>query len=629
MVLGRLFGDVDVPPVDPTKWAYDDNHVYGCALCKFDINSDQPQRFSKIVVNGGKYSVQREYDSVGVYGVHGPVVNINDLAATGTLFSICVSAGHIYIRRDNITSLDDYTEVKLTSNIISILNHDLPPFELVYYHGSLYNRSAVIVDKTEGILLSGLSLMNHRLKKIITTKPIDVRYYNIERDKFIHDLDDIISTDITTRDTEIGLNSAKLIVRNTKLIDTTAIPFSFLSGSSAFGKVYKARINNEFIIYKYTKIDRNTRGIVNNEKSTSLVINENKRYNTRLPYPYTFSLSHCESLDITNLKIPKCGTPTSEYGVELFVQEYIDTIGDLHHAITTAKPNVGMKMIIEAIATLAEAHQGDTVKRHFMHMDAHSGNFLVSLCNDRTCSLDNSRTTRFGDISYTFGEQGFKIYLIDFGFTYIIDGKTRQSFNGDYPHVIRGLLPAIDFITLVRGTVPYYGVNLWKKYVRDRTLARRWNVFEKLLRLITALITEHTVALMSKVSKNVRFDRYTYNLRDVKTPVDMIQYIGTLARLSVDDQRGAMLDLADHVINKITGFTLSRRDIENDFVLMFGILCGAYITRGYRAREIMQTNIPQLSRRISERLGIRQVPKATMTGIPLFLWYWMNLVPHR
>ena len=623
MLSGRLFGDVELPPRDPSEWQHNTNCVYGCCLC-YQLKHGPTKLYyasdaQELIPVNFPYSIQDE---------HGHTLNLEQLPDN---VSVCMSVGHVYARSlYGVIDSREYQPLSDDVKVITILNLDLPYGALVKVKGKLYNRGATIVEAPSTIALVGLSTMNYRLSKALG----DFKYYQLERERFIHDLDEFLTEPWITSDTEVGLQASRVIVENSTLFNT-CLPLYKMMESGYYGVMFQSRINSQKLVFKYMNTETNWQ-VAENEVSMVQLINENLERRPDLPYPYTFTWQWCARFDIHSQAVPVCPPATTKSNIIALVQEYIDNVGTLHIAIERFDSSLAVLMVIESIATLAEAHQGDTVQNHFMHMDSHTGNFLVSRCTDRTCNLNNTRLTNLGGYHYLFGRYGFKVYLIDFGFSYLIGSLPKKSLNSDIHWEIDGLMPAIDLITLLRSAVPQLTLKVMNEYSASTQrgtvspeLVKAWDQCKKLLKLTAVMVVEHVVNLTWKTRTQYGMpteqpipegDEYLH-------PVFVAQYLSSLRE--VETAQHVVLTVLDGLISKFEkDYTLHLTDVEmykKNFNLLSGIYYFDYDSGETLARFINQKTIDPLPERVKHRLGIKHEEPAGLQGIARFLWYLSSM----
>ena len=632
---GRLFGAVELPPVDPRLWDSNPNYVYGCTLCYQLKHGPEPLLTLPNDVGVDDVVLTPVEFKYVLQSNHGPTLYTKQLSDQPV--SICVSMGHIYWRElADIINDHEYRALPKVESI-TILDHDLPYGALVYADGVFYNRSAAVLTTTSlqtspptSVALVGLNAMNQRLRQWLD-HPL---YYQHERQRFIHDLDDIITTKLITNDTSFGLRATRLIVENSQLFNT-CLPLQPTTTTGSYGVMFQGRINAEKLIYKYLD-GRASPSVVNNELAIVRVINDNLQHRPDLPYPYTYSYGLCGAFDYRLLTSPTC-PPMYPHGADVvaLVQEYLDHVGTLKDVINKFDPNTALNLLVEAIATLAEAHQGNTVQHHFMHLDAHGGNFLVSTCdNTKTCRHRNTRTTDLGGLTYKFGLHGYKVYLIDFGFSYVIGSGAQSSLNGDVAWTVDRLMPALDLVTLLRSTLPKLARRVLHEHSRRQrtTSASTWKRCKKLITLTAVTLVEHTMRLTREARLRNRLSVDPIDEINCLDADSVAQFLSSLddvnvARRAVLTLLARLYDVVYDVIDDVTDNIID--DVIDDVEYVLEMLCGIYYYEDAEkpnvervARTIEQRDVPKLPDAIKRELGINQVEPVNLRGLARFLWYY-------
>ena len=509
--------------------------------------------------------------------------------------------GHIYAYQIELPDFNGYQPhaVRHLPPTLSILESDLPPGELVYSDGILYNRGATLVDVAGVSTLVGLGAMNHKLEQSLGEPEL----YKAERERFIYNLDSFITNSQTTNDSEYGYYATKLIVNNSQLVNTN-IPISKLSGEQAYGIMYHGQLNNEKLIYKYVRPGPLADMFLLEQRNTEW-INANLDNRPDLPYPYTYLSSWCGDFNINDQQYPTCPPVGERAYIGVFVQEYISGFASLADAIASATPGEKLQMYVEAIATLAEAHQGDTVKHHFMHLDAHGGNFILSRCHDKTCML-KPRVVDLGGIKYSFNGHGYKVYMIDFGQSHFLDDNPVESPTYEYDGVLGDtIVPVIDLLSLSKDILPGMVGSMLKAGGRER------EKFKKLLSITSCLLSKNT-AVSFNMFNNVQ-DVGEINYSDTKL---IAEHISSYNSLSDDVRQVMMLELVEHV------FEAMERGSVDDVDDKVRLLIGMYVDNdsGFKLSKVIHGDIARLSNVACEKLNIRQAPDS-IHGLALYLYY--------
>lgn len=619
---GRILGPSTLPPEDPAGWSIVDKTIYGCTLCRRLNNAMEASRESlSYIRNGELASVDFSFDMMRY---HGPSVELSNLPSDIPL-SICVSMGHIYTRPVNTRNINLARYKLVDSNRITIINEDLPYLALVLYNGRFYNHSAAIItEMVAETSLVNLAKAHHKLANSLS----DPNTYQVERSNFIMMLDEYLAPPEVKLDTPYGLKTVKFLLKNINFQNNSNMPLKRIQVKSALGKVYQTTIVNDMVVLKYQVLDdRDTNTIWEVEHANGQFINQNLDNNPALPYPYTYHAFRCtEVKNIESLNTPSCPTDgTGKVGV--FVQQYIESIGSLHDYATANPAGMGLPIYIEALATLAEAHQGSTVKNHFMHLDSHGGNFLISTCGPevRNCSPKHSRLTDFGAFKFRFGGLNYRVYMIDFGFSHFLGYRQLRPINHDLPQVElhNVIYSAYDLITLQRGTLAGMVDNFTYGYSQHSEYRSMKDVIIRMLVISSIMIADQIASLV-----NIRVQNgYAFESVDDSNVFNLDKLSSTIYNTyRTKGREGLQLYLIDYILHTITyAFEIPYQSLDKDsYSNILSLLCGIYnyTTRGYsvRDRKIYQHYLEHLPNSVLAKLNIPPAP-SSLTGIPILIWY--------
>ena len=634
---GRLLGDSTLPPEDPAEWKLNEKTIYGCTLCHI-LNNPESDAINNLhelrQVNGGLDVEEVKYELQPVEH-HGPSLDLATLTQDGPV-SICVSMGHIYLRNIDIKDVNLSRYMMTTdSNRITVVNEDLPLYSLIYHNGVLYNLTASVITNFEAELsLINLAKAHHKLSNART----DPNVYETERYEFIKLMDEYLAPPEVKTDTMYGIKTVKFLVEHIDFKNSPRLKLNKIMEDSAMGTVYTVPFINDHFVLKYQRLEDDYDLMVwENERVNNEYINKNLQSRPDLPYPYMYRHFRCgEIWDLGELKTPTCPDGDEEIGV--FLQEYIESVGSLESFIR-ANPDVkGLAVYFEAMATLAEAHQGDTVQHHFMHLDAHGKNFLISECGPKVRSCDNrhSRISDFGGFKFKFGTLGGRVFLIDYGLSHFLDTYRKEPINSDLPNVEFGnkLYPAFDMITLQRGMFSLLFTEFVSNFLKDKEkYTPMFNAMTKTLLITTLLGAVNIIGMVM-----TRYEDYG--------PPTLEKNMDPASLASIFNVRNLVVKIHDlldteNVLEEVQLFLynyikkISKKIFEADDSLMetsfnavIQFLCGFYLFRAYKRgvmktvliRTIRQTDIMPLSDKVLEKLKIPQAP-AGITGIPLLLWY--------
>ena len=365
-------------------------------------------------------------------------------------------------------------------------------------------------------------------------------------------------------------------------------PMEKLDVRGTYGTIYVVQQPTSPRVYKYHRFETQwDRDVWRRERQNCQFINRNLEHRPDLPYPYTHQT-------------------TTDTNTGVIVQQYIQSNGPMSEY-------ADLDVFIEAVATLAEAHQGDTVRHHFMHLDAHDGNFLVA-------SSTGQRVVDLGGFKYTFGTHGFQLYLIDFGLSHFVDDAPAPAYNTDLDGVIMSSLrPAYDFITLYRTSMHRIIENVIGTYVYDgrqldEPMYRRLTVA---VQIGTAMIARHIKSLADRCVKS-----------SVVGPVDDLGQVVNLIYATDDEQlQSVLVQLVDRLFADVRELktsddatTLKRaKSLASVAELLTGTL---YWSDGqpHLDRHITVDQLDVLNDECRRRLSIRP-PPPSLTGLALYLWY--------
>ena len=627
---GRLLGSVVLPPKNPAEWEIGLNNrrdvIYGCALCRrlLDPSLNGREYFYE-VVDG----TQRAVDYyIQIYHRHGPSFQLSELPDD---VSICFSVGHMYFRPLDVSNVNLRRYKVVEADTITVVDEDVPYLALVYHDHTLYNLSAsIITDVVSSAVLVNLAKAHHLLQRSISTPQV----YEAMRLEFLRLADEYMAPPEVKLDTPYGQKAITLLVSQLRPTTEHGLRLNKLQESGAFGVMHRTNFVNDKLIFKYQLLDSITAfDIWENEERNVGFINSNLSQRPDLPYPYTYSVRRCRVNDphiLTSLTVPYCPS-TGRYNVGLLVQEYIESIGTLYDYLNghyTESP----PMIVEALATLAEAHQGSTVKYHFMHLDSHPNNFLVCDCSKaRNCTANRGRVVNLGGANYWFNPSR-RLYLIDFGLSHFLDDSPTECINSDVGGQITSeLLPAIDYITTIRTTLPNMISRMLEyrgKLVGDVDVVDELNSLVRALDQCRAMLVITAVMCAKNVVQliNARQDSYIRRYGGDDTgeyQVDVNWLSRRVYELANDGLDTVRLFLIDYV-NWM--FELLEKEQRTDFSDIPAMLCGYYfyndVDRNVIAsiRQIYQRHFEHLSASVLDALNIRPAP-TELSGIPLCLWY--------
>ena len=628
---GRLLGDSTIPPEDPQQWDLKEGTIYGCTLCHLINNpsDDSTKNLYELRQVGGSLDVAKVNYEIFPATHHGPSFDPTTLPSTES-FSICVSMGHIYTRKIDIADVNLSRYMVVDSDNITIVNEELPVYTLVFHRGVLYNLTAsVITNLNTELSLVNLNKAHHKLANARE----NINVYNVERYNFIRLMDEYLAPPEVKTDTEYGIKAVKFLIGNIDFHNNPNLNIDRIPVESALGKVYKTSIVNDKLVLKYQKLlsDYNKQ-IWDLEKINGELINSNLDHTPNLPYPYTYNAFKCANIDnVEEMKTPSCPVDDFNDRVGVFVQEYVESIGSLYKYVI-ANPDVnGLATYLEAMATLAEAHQGDTVRHHFMHLDAHGDNFLVSTCGPEVRSCDNrhTRVADLGGFKFKFGTLGGRVYMIDFGFSHFLENYRDDPLNSDLPEVSLGnrLYPAYDLITLQRGVLPSLIINF--RISSDHPRPGLAKTLTKVLTISALLTAENIVDMVEErirtyrlVPLDARENNSRVMLFDVDTLSAMIHDISSGGR-NIEPVQLFLIDYISKLSKAIFEFDLELLK-ELKFNRILSMLCGLHTYNTRKSREMIRTihqmHVHHLPDSVIKKLKIRQAP-SNITGIPLLLWY--------
>ena len=596
---GQVFGTIRLPPESASQWSLADGEVYGCPLCHRGslklMGYDDNMMDELELVNIGQVTVLPR---------HGTTVRRADLpkVVKTSPWSICVSMGHIYLQQIDPTSFT-IALTELDTEVVSILVDDVP-FGVVFYHRDRFCCRAdvdverLLVPKAADELV-GYNYEHFKLDK----SRIDDDLYSTVRDRFIG----LITTRLLPRriklDTALTQQLAAGLVRSVECNgENVSLTLFWLQGRRSH--VYTCSVGYEKLIYKYVKLDlQNDTSRVdrwNIEQANNELINRNLERLPTLPYPYTYK----------QFRLANTGVSVSQQ------IEFVQTL----RTFTKQYQEQSLHAIIEAMAVLAEAHQGDTVRYHFIHLDAHGENFLVATFgeNVRVCSQSRPRTTRFHhQVAYKFDQHGYRLYLIDFEFSYFAHASKWWIEHPDLSFDLTDAsqTDAPDFIMLYRQVVYSKVMSLVRSMAEHRL--NSWD--EQLVKDYIVVVMVGSAMIRSQILAVVRDvvnGRITVPISQSTSPYSVQEFAQRL--LSYQTQTFD-LELVNEIVMYI-GWMVYHNTDYNALNLLFG----AFASSDYR--EIHQRHLEPLSREALDYLGnyVRRFiadPPADLRGIPLFLYY--------
>ena len=604
---GRVLGDITLPPASSTEWSLKPNTIYGCPLCHLINNG---LRSSELWTLDG--DIKPINGEIHPLNYHGTSVSIEDIKQhTRGPVSICVSMGHLYLKPGNLSP----GRQPLRAMKITILDKDLPEGNLIYFREQFYNFNAKVAYNTEADQrLDTITSLNRNLKNAR-----DLTDYTEIRLSLIEKLEEYLLPRGISLDTEYALTILDKLVSEIPA-NTSRINLNLAKVQGGFGTVYIGRFVNDDLVYKYLDIsDREKMDLFLLEQKNNHYIRKNMKSRANLPYPYMLNSYTCGQIDaIKSLSHPTCPQDAPQrYGV--IVMSYIDNIGTVFQCIK----QYGIPLYVESLATLAEAHQGDTVQHHFMHMDAQSRNLLVSKCA-RICSSHHWRMCNFGGMEYNFGTHGYHVYLTDFGYSHFLE-EVRNHNKGYAPNTVvldSTLYPAYDLISFTKTTLPVLVISLLKKPI---THIRRKGIM--LLKLTACVLAEQIVEM---TYRNDVLDTSLHNQTEVNpfNLESLIVHLSSYHRQPIETVQQELIRLVDSFCNKLRHDTmeLDSKEVYDVLKLFSGIVIpyrgeGRQYIEKFNDKTYYQQYIPRLSPQILTQLGISKEPPEMITGIPLYLWY--------
>lgn len=634
---GRLLGEVVLPPEDPANWSLAPSTIYGCPLCRIVNEHDASGCCHEL----RDHRLQPLNFSPELLPKHGLTISTREISRRRT-FSICASMGHVYLRAVDPASFNPASYRPIEDTTLTLTTEDLSFGHLFIHQGKFYNRDATVVAglKAEEVLI-GLTKEHHKLVQF----GLHGDLYHSLRNQYLQVLDEYLVPEDIKLDDPYGHRMVKMLVRAIDFNTYSGVKLERLKIKSAFGKVYRAQLPIDQLIFKYQVLsDQFESEVWETERRNSEFINRNLDRVPNLPYPYTYQMYRCGRLpDVEHLTQPSC--PVGQDSIGVFVQEYVNSRGALDNFLEEF-PNDGLNLLIEALAVLAEAHQGDTVQHHFMHLDAHTGNFLVSECGpkDRVCSLANNRTTNLGGFEYTFDTHGHRVFLIDFGLSHFLEDATSESYNSDLPDDLTldsTLYPAYDFITLFRAGMSGLVVSALQSHHHHHRRRQAQVVSDESFdHLITAM--QIGVAMMAPHLKRLARQLVSTAMEEVKERKNPLAHLPTYSHEDVDKVNVLNASevvklisdtwdtyLPELLIPLVEKFMRAAREAPpnelRSAVEVVNFLTGmAYQDIGkskpYLDRNIYAQQLSPLPAGALERLAIEE-PSPDLTGIPLYLWY--------
>ena len=634
---GRLLGEVSLPPEDASCWSLAAGTIYGCPLCHLLNNRTSTAKLYILqddlrVVNATVYPSRH----------HSSVIAADDIdMTTSRPVAVCTTLGHVYLKEVGTIPWGRRPTV-LTATTLAVSSFDLPEGHLYYFRGRFYNLDAPISDASHR-QTSELERQHSELEQLRS----EHLAYHTQRRVYLTTLVGYLLPTGVNLDTSYGLLTfgqlfKPLVVNNP---DIQLRPFSLqrIQGqvrpqNPNRSIIYYATLRRWKLFYKY--LDLNT---ANSMRRYSLVranaqrVNDNLEHHPNLPYPYLIESARCRLItDVNQLTAPTCSPAAVGREYAMLVTNYLDHIGTVGQLIARFE----VPLYVETVATLAEAHQGSTVKHHFMHLDAHGHNFLV-----HRSEKESSRRYRFtdlGGLKYKFGSFNFRVYLIDFAYSHFIDdGNRRTDHKGYVPADVLladTVYPAYDLISLNKTVVPKLVVSslrtAWGYHDTSELIAyddyteRRWYNCVKLLKISACVLSDHITTMCARARLLDESKRQQSSV-DVMDLESLVAYVGQHYQQPRARVQNVLLDLIDALTEELTN--LDRVEMAHDnlyeLVRVFAGSVSAYRGADHRYyaelvdKTYYQQFITPLDPTILERLGITGSPPKQLTGLALYLWY--------
>lgn len=602
-----------MPPKDPVDWNIVPSTIYGCPLC-YRVNS--PTSDDRCYqVDSQLVSIKFPFEQLPR---HGLTITNDDVSPERTV-AIGVSMGHIYIRGLDPTTFDPTNYTPIESSSLTLTTEDLPVGYLYFHHGKFYSSDIRVMGRTgTNNVLIGLTRVHYLLERARS----DHDQYRAMRNSFLLTLGTYLAPSEIKLDSRYGQQTVKMIIEALNFDALGDLSLERLDVRSTYGKIYLVQLPVDRLVFKYHAFESQfDRDVWQLERRNSEFINRNLDRQPNLPYPYTYHTHCCGPVNIEHLTRPTCPSG-DETG--LIVQQFIDNCGLM-------KEYANLDLFIEAMAVLAEAHQGDTVQYHFMHLDAHTGNFLVSECSpeNRTCSLANNRTVNLGGLKYTFDTHGYRLFLIDFGLSHFLDDAVSTSYNNDISGEVMlrsELQPAYDFITLYRSGMH----SLIESLVRSQVQGQRIFSNEIINHLTTAIqIGTAMIASQLKALASRRVHYRVATLTDCQPQsmeelsiYDLEAVVVLIHHCQLADLQVTLIQLVERLMGEV--------DVGVDPDHIDRLLEVAWLLTGrvqhpvgdwyYSDRSLLMGQLEPLTESSRRRLSI-DGPVPPLTGIPLYLWY--------
>lgn len=461
--LTELYGIYDIPPDDVSRIRLPDGLVYGCPLCHM-LNPDSRHRdndccYQYDPVEENFLKIRK--DLITCSPTHGTFVN-PFLVSGDTCYSVGMTHGHVYyVPCEYVPQLSDMTRY---DGMIQLSLEHLKCDTVFVCDDKVY-----LVPELEQFVVPPQLIHQDRLSKkyeeFITKAETRPEEYSITRNLYLDDINPSNDNKALKLNTFIGLQSFKIVAENLEY-PTIGDSFEFhrlgSASPSAFGVVYKGssrRHPDTKVLFKYQKLDEGDHMFLK-EVNNNKLININLDMNPLLPYPYTFKSYFCnqDSADISDLKSTSCMGKGKGFKVGVIVMEEIENAKSLYSYLSNKDINLDTKLslYLDALTILGHSHIGD-IAYNFMHLDAHTQNFLITDCNmnQLTCSPRQKLAIQYGDKTYTLGSTGLTTYLIDFGMSYFPASGKQENLSADFndTHFDGQIYSAYDFITTSRSAL--------------------------------------------------------------------------------------------------------------------------------------------------------------------------------
>lgn len=624
-----LYGAYDIPSETNEMVALSEGLVYGCPLC---YKIDKPHQRDNFECCYYYYNTplstfeHLSYETIIPNSEHNTIIDPNAVD-TNYNYMVGISQGHAYYYK--VSSAINLDEKLVFSYPIQLAMETLSFNDVFITKGRIYVDREYLTYITPAELLFEPRLVKKYNSFIyqINTKP---ELYEIFRNQYLDDLNPVNTNKALTLDTYVGLQSFKIISDNLDYYQLEKI-FEFhklnSAEASAFGVIYEGKSKNHpetRLLFKYQKASGLETGLWYKEVENNNLINQNLNYNPNLPYPYTFSSYFCNQSTnkLNNLKSPKCLSSGQGKQIGVIVMEEIENSQSLKSYIINNLLSFQYKLslFLDTLAILAQAHYGE-MPHNFMHLDAHTGNFLVSTCgaSSLTCRKHNRLTLRTIYGNYYSGRSGLTTYMIDFGLSYFITQGQQVNSSGDFidQHFNGQIYPAYDFITISRYVLN--GIYLYTNLSADERI-----ILYNIILLYTTTTYKNVWGMAKSIITGNPNESWYEPAPLTEAPIEKIDMTGNIDSILSQLVRANSEFGRQKIVQLITYKSLILFNTDSKFKKLLDICLGYYDTGyGIIYRNISQRKLANIPEPLLQKLMIdyKALRNYKLSNIADFIFY--------